>query len=290
MTANDKARGGGTTDRNDGETGDDGFLRRWSRRKGAQRKTAAAQPSAGDTRSQTAERTEPSEEARLELPPEAPVPGRMITSPPGNAPSLRESGEAGAGAEEPDAEIAEEDLPDVEDLDAESDFTPFLKKGVSEQLQRRALRKLWLSDPVLANVDGLLDYGDDFTDAAMVIENMKTVYTVGRGMVPKPADDETEELEAEEAETPETEEFAETEGAESEFEKAEPEGDEASAEKRPGREAVADVTGADVAGADVTGTDVTGEEESEPGKGPKRTSSAAGVEDSAVAGREREQS
>lgn len=282
MTGNDKARGGGTTDRNDGEAGDDGFLRRWSRRKGAQRKTAAAQPSVGETRIQSAERTEPSEEARPELPPEATVSGRMITSPPGNALSLRESGEA--GAEEPGAEIVEEDLPDVEDLDAESDFTPFLKKGVSEQLQRRALRKLWLSDPVLANVDGLLDYGDDFTDAAMVIENMKTVYTVGRGMVPKPADDETEELEAEEAEAPETEELAETEGAESEFEKAEPEGNEAAAEKRPGREAVADVTG-----EDVTGADVTGEDEIEPGEGPKRTSSAAGLEDSAVAGRETKQ-
>lgn len=280
MTGDDKARGGGTRDRNDGEAGEDGFMRRWSRRKGIERKTPAANPSTDGAGKQAAERTETPEDVRLELPPEAPVRGRMITSPPGNAPTLQESGETGRTAEDPDAEIAEEDLPDVEELDAESDFTPFLKKGVSEQLQRRALRKLWLSDPVLANVDGLLDYGDDFTDAAMVIENMKTVYTVGRGMVPKPEEDETEELEAEEVEASETEELVEAEGAESEFEKAEPDGGETSAENRTGREEASDVTGADV----------TGEDENEPGEGPKRTSSAAGAEDSAVAGRETEQS
>jgi hypothetical protein len=34
----------------------------------------------------------------------------------------------------------------------------------------------------LANVDGLVDYGEDFTDAATVIENLQTAYQVGKGM------------------------------------------------------------------------------------------------------------
>lgn len=174
---------------------EDGFLRRWSRRKGVQNKTAQKSAAAVSPGLQT-DVAEPPAEDHLELPPEAPVRGRMITSPPGGAKTANDA----RNAAQEETEVEDADLPDVEAMGADSDFTPFLKKGVSEQLQRKALRKLWLSDPVLANVDGLLDYGDDFTDAAMVIENMKTVYTVGRGMVPKPVEPEDEvEAEAEES-------------------------------------------------------------------------------------------
>ncbi|MEC8039849.1 MAG: DUF3306 domain-containing protein, partial [Pseudomonadota bacterium] len=38
------------------------------------------------------------------------------------------------------------------------------------------------SNPVLANVDMLVDYGEDFTDSAMVVENLQTAYQVGKGM------------------------------------------------------------------------------------------------------------
>jgi len=49
-------------------------------------------------------------------------------------------------------------LPDVETLEKDSDFTAFLKEGVPEQLQ-----KLWRTDPVFANLDGLNDYDEDFS-------------------------------------------------------------------------------------------------------------------------------
>lgn len=75
------------------------------------------------------------------------------------------------------------DLPDIDSLDKDSDYSVFMSDKVSDALRNRALRKLWLSDPVLANVDGLVDYGEDFTDAAMVVKNMQSVYKVGRGMV-----------------------------------------------------------------------------------------------------------
>ncbi|MFQ5773291.1 MAG: DUF3306 domain-containing protein [Kiloniellaceae bacterium] len=84
-----------------------------------------------------------------------------------------------------------EPLPDVDSLDEASDFTVFLKEGVPEAIRRKALRRLWRLNPVLANLDGLNDYDEDFTDAATVIEGLKTLYKVGRGI----AGDETPEAE-----------------------------------------------------------------------------------------------
>jgi hypothetical protein len=74
-----------------------------------------------------------------------------------------------------DAEICEElGLPD---------FRAFMARAVPERLRRRALRRLWLSNPALANLDGMIDYGEDFTDSACVIEGMQTAYQVGKGML-----------------------------------------------------------------------------------------------------------
>lgn len=55
-------------------------------------------------------------------------------------------------------EVRVEDLPDIETLTYESDFTMFLQEGVPDFLRRQALQKLWRSSPVLANLDGLNDY------------------------------------------------------------------------------------------------------------------------------------
>lgn len=83
-----------------------------------------------------------------------------------------------------DAEVLEElGLPDPESLQAGDDFSGFMAKAVPDRLRRRALRQLWGSNPVLANIDGLVDYGEDFTDASMVVENMQTAYQVGKGML-----------------------------------------------------------------------------------------------------------
>ncbi len=57
--------------------------------------------------------------------------------------------------------IAAEDLPDIDSLDKDSDYTPFMQVGVPEALKKLALRALWRSDPVLANLDGLNDYDED---------------------------------------------------------------------------------------------------------------------------------
>ena len=78
-----------------------------------------------------------------------------------------ESGESGAAADteasaEAPVEIAPEDLPDIDSLEKDSDFTVFMREGVPEELKRRALRKLWTTDPIFAGLDGLNDYDDDY--------------------------------------------------------------------------------------------------------------------------------
>lgn len=83
-----------------------------------------------------------------------------------------------------DADIlADLDLPDPDTLEMGDEISGFMSKAVPDRLRRRALRQFWRLNPILANVDGLVDYGEDFTDAACVIENMQTTYQVGKGML-----------------------------------------------------------------------------------------------------------
>lgn len=79
--------------------------------------------------------------------------------------------------------LAELDLPNPDEMKMGDDFTAFMSKAVPDRIRRRALRTLWRSNPVLANVDMLVDYGEDFTDAALVVENLQTTYQVGKGML-----------------------------------------------------------------------------------------------------------
>jgi hypothetical protein len=94
----------------------------------------------------------------------------------------------GPAAADPES-IDPKDLPDIDSLDAGSDFSVFLKKGVPRALKRRALRRLWQVDPAFSVHDGLTDYNLDYTDAATVVPNMKTLYQVGRGMIMPGEDD-----------------------------------------------------------------------------------------------------
>lgn len=86
--------------------------------------------------------------------------------------------------ERPDEEVlAELELPDPDTMKQGDDFSAFMAEAVPEKLRRRALRQLWRSNPVLANLDSLVDYGEDYTDAALVVENLQTAYQVGKGML-----------------------------------------------------------------------------------------------------------
>jgi hypothetical protein len=85
-------------------------------------------------------------------------------------------------AEKTDAELLVEfDLPDPDTMKAGDDFTAFMARAIPDHLRRRALRKLWVSNPVLACLDDLVDYADDYTQASAVT-SFSTTYEVGKGL------------------------------------------------------------------------------------------------------------
>jgi hypothetical protein len=115
-----------------------------------------------------------------------------------------EAVEIPAAAVPPEPEPPAE-LPNPEILEAGSDFRAFMADGVPAALRRQALRRLWRVNPIINTLDGLDDYyvTQDFTDAATVVPDLKTVYRVGREVVAAverldsgPPQPEAEQLEA----------------------------------------------------------------------------------------------
>lgn len=103
--------------------------------------------------------------------------------------------------ERTEAEIlAELGLKDPDEMKMGDDFSVFMKEKIPAQLKKRALRKLWVSNPTLACVDGLNDYDDDFTNAATSVKNLKTAYEVGKGYATKLLREEEEAAEKAKAE------------------------------------------------------------------------------------------
>ena len=79
--------------------------------------------------------------------------------------------------------LAELDLPLPEEITNGEMVQRYLKSALPQRLKNRALRQLWKTNPVLANLDGLVDYDDDFTDAATCVPNLQTTYQVGKGLL-----------------------------------------------------------------------------------------------------------
>ncbi|MCW2244246.1 DUF3306 domain-containing protein [Azospirillum canadense] len=103
----------------------EGFLSRWSRRK---------------------------REAREEAPPPLPAEDPEDVAEPADE-------DAPADSAEPVFDPAS--LPPVESLGADSDYTAFLAPEVPQALRLQALRKAWVSDPVIANFRGFAEYDWD---------------------------------------------------------------------------------------------------------------------------------
>ena len=131
-------------------TGDETFLSRWSRRKRAVRDGRA-----------NADKPES----------EAPA-----------SDTLAPADSAAARADAPVEAKAPRDLPPVESLGKDSDYAPFLRDGVPDDLRRQALSRLWASDPALAAPDPLDLYNLDFR-APAAAEAVATLFRVGRGIV-----------------------------------------------------------------------------------------------------------
>ena len=73
------------------------------------------------------------------------------------------------------------ELPEPDTLKLGDTVEKFMDGRVPERIRARALRAFWKTNPLLANIDGLDEYCDDYTDAAMVVENLQTIYQVGKG-------------------------------------------------------------------------------------------------------------
>lgn len=112
--------------------------------------------------------------------------------------------EAEPETDEDEARLLEKlELPVPETLKPGDDFSVFMADGVPGFLRRRALRVLWRSNPVLANLDGLNDYDEDFTSPELTQKVLATAYQVGRGFVSQATQSDDAGEEAEEEEPPE---------------------------------------------------------------------------------------
>jgi hypothetical protein len=106
---------------------DEEFLARWSRRKQAARAAA---------------------DASLPSPPAEPQPA---APPP-----------AAAVDSAPEVNLAS--LPPIDTIDAATDITAFLRKGIPQELSRAALRRAWSADPAIRDFKGLAENAWDFND------------------------------------------------------------------------------------------------------------------------------
>ncbi|MEM7643592.1 MAG: DUF3306 domain-containing protein [Pseudomonadota bacterium] len=82
-----------------------------------------------------------------------------------------------------DSEILERlGLPDPDSIGPSDDVAAFMAKAVPRHIRTRALRRLWVSNPLLANLDGLADYAEDFTGNGLNGKVLQTTYEVGKGL------------------------------------------------------------------------------------------------------------
>ena len=95
--------------------------------------------------------------------------------------------------EDPAQQLTDADMPPLDSLDGDSDFSLFMSPGVSEQLRTLALRKLFHL-PAFNVTDGLNDYDEDFTQFAglgdVVTQEMKRMLKRGLEAENIPDDEE----------------------------------------------------------------------------------------------------
>lgn len=108
---------------------DEEFLARWSRRKHEARRGGQVEPQAVE-------------------------PMKAQTGGPAGGPM----------AEPADPDVDLSNLPPIDSIDAATDITAFLGKGVPSELSRAALRRAWTTDPAIRDFVGLAENAWDFND------------------------------------------------------------------------------------------------------------------------------
>ena len=109
--------------------------------------------------------------------------------------ALESSNELGAGQDQTlteqdealtDKELLEKyELTDPEQVNDEADLDRFLHGDLPARIRQMALRRLWRINPLFGIVDEMVEYGEDYTDAATVIDGMQTAYQAGKGYLKK---------------------------------------------------------------------------------------------------------
>ena len=95
------------------------------------------------------------------------------------------------GETEEEAALSDEELcaryelPDPEHCTDSEQLDGFFDGQVPDRLRQLAMRRLWRLNPLFRFADEMVEYGEDFTDAATVIPNMQTAYKVGKGYMDK---------------------------------------------------------------------------------------------------------
>ena len=85
-----------------------------------------------------------------------------------------------------DHELLEKyELPDPETVEDEAGLDRFFEGDMPERLRSLALRRVWRLNPLFRFADEMVEYGEDYTDAATVVEGMQTAYQVGKGYLTK---------------------------------------------------------------------------------------------------------
>jgi hypothetical protein len=171
----------------------EGFLRRWARRKTEVRESREAEP-------------EPLAEASPDAA-AAPI-GATVFAAAQPVPAPRQMPPEGASA-------PERPLPTLEDvaaLDADSDFSAFVARGVDQAVRRSALKKLF-ADPHFNVMDRLDVYIDDYTKPSPVSEAMLASLEHAKSVFMKMVEDkdEREEAKAEPQAEPQTQQPPEQE-------------------------------------------------------------------------------
>ena len=160
------------------EKGDPGFLSRWSARKAEIARAGAVRDD--DTYEQN------------------------------EANAARADKESDEEAALTDVELLEKyELPDPNDITEEEGLDRFFDGKIPERLRQLALRRLWRINPFFGIVDDMVEYGEDYTDAATVIDGMQTAYQAGKGYLKK-AIESGEEDERDENHTPRIDQGSQT--------------------------------------------------------------------------------
>lgn len=115
----------------------DHFLKRWSRRKHlAGEEHVAPEPNAAEVNAPATSETASSDMAAAQTPP----------------------------AVSPEPEFDPGSLPSLDSIGADTDISPFLKKGVPSELRHAALRRAWSADPAISEFKGLQENDWNFND------------------------------------------------------------------------------------------------------------------------------